>query len=350
MTGLQVSNEDKSMSLPSQMQAVRFIPQAGTAQASKESPADIRIVTQSVPKPGAGEVLIRVTAAGINNADLLQRIGGYNVPEGATDIPGLEVAGTIASVGEGVTTWTEGDRACALLAGGGYAEYVVVDARQVAPVPEQVDLVEAAGIVETAATVWLNIFMTAKFTKDDWVLIHGGSGGVGTMAIQMVKAMGGRPIATAGTDAKVEYARFLGAEGINYKTEDFVDRVHEITDGHGADIILDVVAGRYSEDNLRAIANRGRWVIIGTAGGIKGPINFLRVMAKQAVITGNLLRPRTAQEKGEILAGVVEHIWPLVANDEIDPLIAQTFKLENTNVAYQRFAESDRVGKIVLTM
>ncbi len=338
------------MSLPSQMQAVRFIPQTGSQQASKESPADIHIVSQPLPRPGAGEVLIRVTAAGINNADLLQRVGGYKVPEGASDIPGLEVAGHIASVGEGVTTWSEGDRACALLAGGGYAEYVVVDARQVAPVPEQVDLVEAAGIIETAATVWLNVFMTAKLAKNDWVLIHGGSGGVGTMAIQMVKALGGRPIATAGTDTKVEYSRFLGAEGINYKTENFVERVHEITDGHGADIILDVVAGQYSEDNLRAIANRGRWVVIGTAGGIKGQVNFMRVMAKQAIVTGNLLRPRSAQEKGEILAGVVEHIWPLVANDTIDPLIAQTFKLENADAAYQRFAEPDRVGKIVLTM
>lgn len=338
------------MSLPSQMRAVRFSPQEGAGQVSKDCPADIRIVTQPVPRPGAGEVLIRVNAAGINNADLLQRIGGYNVPEGASEIPGLEVAGTIASVGEGVTTWREGDRACALLAGGGYAEYVVVDARQVAPVPEQVELVEAAGIVETAATVWLNVFMTAEFTKDDWVLIHGGSGGIGTMAIQMVKAMGGRPIATAGTDDKVEYARFLGAQGINYKTENFVDRVHDITGGHGADIVLDVVAGQYSEDNLRAIANRGRWVVIGTAGGIKGQINFMRVMAKQAVVTGNLLRPRTAQEKGEILADVVEHIWPLVTNGAIDPLIAQTFKLENANAAYQRFAESDRVGKIVLTI
>lgn len=340
----------KHMSLPSQMQAIRFIPQRGVDKLSKEHPADIRLVSQDVPKVAAGEVLIKVEAAGINNADVLQRIGGYNVPEGATDIPGLEVAGTIAAVGEGVSDWNVDDRVCALLAGGGYAQYVVVDALQVLPVPDQLDAIEAAGIVETAATVWFNVFMTAKFQKGDRVLIHGGAGGIGTMAIQMVKAMGGQPIATAGSDAKVEYAQFLGAHGINYRTEDFVERIDEITDGHGADIILDIVAAQYSEDNMRALAHGGRWVVIGTQGGIKGPINFLRLMAKQAVLTGNLLRPRTASEKGEILRGVAEQIWPLFTEGKIDPLIAQTFALAETAEAYERFAEPDRVGKIVLTV
>ena len=340
----------KYMSLPSQMQAIRFIPQPGAEKASQEHPADIRVVSQEVPKLAAGEVLIKVQAAGINNADLLQRIGGYNVPDGATDVPGLEVAGTIASIGEDVTEWNVDDRVCALLAGGGYAEYVVVDARQILPVPEQLDVIEAAGIVETAATVWFNVFMTAKFQSGDRVLIHGGAGGIGTMAIQMVKAMGGHPIATAGSDAKVEYSQFLGAQGINYRTEDFVERVDEITEGHGVDIILDIVAGQYSEDNMRALAQGGRWVVIGSQGGIKGPINFLRLMAKQAVLTGNLLRPRTAAEKGEILRGVAEHIWPLFTEGKIDPLIAQTFALAETAEAYERFAEPDRVGKIVLTI
>ena len=340
----------KDMSLPSQMQAIRFIPQAGTQKASKDAPADIEVVEQAVPKPQAGEVLIKVEAAGINNADLLQRIGGYNVPEGASDIPGLEVAGKIAALGEGVTEWDLDDRVCALLAGGGYAEYVAVDARQVASIPDQLDVTEAAGIVETAATVWFNVFMTAQFQPGDWVLIHGGAGGIGTTAIQMVKAMGGKPIATAGSDAKVEYTEFLGAQGINYRTEDFVHRVEEITEGHGVDIILDIVAGDYADANMRALAQRGRWVIIGTQGGIKGEVNFLRMMAKQAVVTGNLLRPRTAAEKGEILAGVVENIWPLFADGTIDPLIAQTFPLADTAAAYERFSESDRVGKIVLTM
>lgn len=332
------------------MQAVRFIPQAGTEKASKDAPADIRIVDLDVPKLGPGEVLIKVAAAGINNADLLQRIGGYNVPEGATDVPGLEVAGTIAAVGDGVTQWRVDDRVCALLAGGGYAEYVAVDARQVIPVPEQLDLVEVAGIVETAATVWFNVFMTAGFQPGDRVLIHGGAGGIGTTGIQMVKAMGGQPIATAGSDAKVEYTQFLGATGINYRTEDFVERVDEITEGHGVDIILDIIAGQYSEDNMRALAHGGRWVVIGSQGGIKGPINFLRMMAKQAVLTGNLLRPRSAAEKGEILRGLVENIWPYFADGTIDPLIAQTFTLRDTAKAYERFAESDRVGKIVLTL
>lgn len=340
----------RGMSLPSQMQAVRFIPQAGTEKANKTHPADIHLVDLDVPKPQVGEVLIRVEAAGINNADLLQRIGGYNVPEGASDVPGLEVAGKIAAVGEGVTTWQIDDRVCALLAGGGYAEFVAVDARQVIPVPAQLDIIEAAGIVETAATVWFNVFMTAGFQAGDRVLIHGGAGGIGTMAIQMVKAMGGYPIATAGSAAKVEYTEFLGAHGINYRTEEFVQRVDELTDGHGVDIILDIVAGQYSEDNMRALAHGGRWVVIGSQGGIKGPINFMRLMAKQAVLTGNLLRPRSAAEKGEILSGLVRDIWPLLTEGEIDPLIAQTFKLEETDAAYERFEESDRVGKIVLTM
>lgn len=338
------------MSLPSQMQAVRFIPQPGTEEASKAEPADIHVVSHDVPQPRSGEVLIKVEAAGINNADLLQRIGGYNVPEGATEIPGLEIAGTVAVTGDGVTNWSVGDRVCALLAGGGYAEYVAVDARQVIPVPDQLDLLEAAGIVETAATVWFNVFMTAAFQPGDRVLIHGGAGGIGTMAIQMVKAMGGYPIATAGSEAKVEYTQFLGAQGINYRTEDFAERIQEITDGHGVDIILDIIAGQYSEENMRALAQGGRWVVIGTQGGIKGPINFLRMMAKQAVLTGNLLRPRSAEEKGEILSGLVEHIWPHFVDGTIDPLIAQTFQLNETAEAYERFAESDRVGKIVLTM
>lgn len=338
------------MSLPSQMQAIRFLPQPGTDKASKAEPADIHVVSHEVPKPGSGEVLIKVEAAGINNADLLQRVGGYNVPEGATDVPGLEIAGTVAAIGDGVTTWSIDDRVCALLAGGGYAEYVAVDARQVVPVPDQLDLIEAAGIVETAATVWFNVFMTATFQPGDRVLIHGGAGGIGTMAIQMVKAMGGYPIATAGSDAKVEYTQFLGAQGINYRTEDFVERIDEITEGHGVDIILDIVAGQYSEENMRALAHGGRWVVIGTQGGIKGPINFLRMMTKQAVLTGNLLRPRSAEEKGDILSGLVEHIWPHFVAGTIDPLIAQTFPLSETAAAYKRFAESDRVGKIVLTM
>lgn len=338
------------MSLPSQMQAVRFFPQAGTEKPSKDQPAEIQLVDHEVPKPAAGEVVIAVEAAGINNADLLQRIGGYNVPEGATDIPGLEVAGKVAAVGDEVSAWAVDDRVCALLAGGGYAEYVAVDARQVAVVPDQVDVIEAAGIVETAATVWFNVFMTAQFQPGDRVLIHGGAGGIGTMAIQMVKAMGGYPIATAGSHAKVEYSQFLGAEAINYRTEDFVERVHEYTDGQGVDIILDIIAGQYSEDNIRALAHGGRWVVIGSQGGIKGQINFLRLMAKQATLTGNLLRPRSAAEKGEILQGVVEHVWPLFTDGRIDPLIAQTFNLADTGAAYERFAEADRVGKIVLTV
>lgn len=340
----------KDMSTPVHMHAVKFMPQAGSEKASRQHPADIHLAEVATPAPQAGEVLIRVAAAGINNADLLQRVGGYNVPEGASDVPGLEVAGSIAAVGQGVSGWNVGDPVCALLAGGGYAQYVAVDARQVLPVPGELDLIEAAGIMETTATVWFNVFMTGQFSAGDYVLIHGGAGGIGTTAIQMVKAMGGIPIATAGSTEKVAYAEFLGAHGINYRTEDFVARVHELTEGHGADIILDIVAGEYADANMKAIAQGGRWVVIGTQGGIKGELNFLRLMTKQAVVTGNLLRPRTAAEKGEILAGVQEHIWPLYADETIDPLIAQSFTLDDAEAAYERFSAADRVGKIVLTM
>lgn len=340
----------KDMPIPSQMQAIRFIPQPGTEKPSKGTPADITVVELETPTPQAGEVLIKVDAAGVNNADLLQRVGGYNVPEGASDIPGLEVAGRVVTCGEGVTTWNVNDKVCALLAGGGYAEYVAVDARQVVPIPDQLDVVEAAGIVETAATVWFNVFMTGQFRAGDWVLIHGGAGGIGTTAIQMVKAMGGKPIATAGSAEKVAYTEFLGAQGIHYRDENFVDCIEEITEGYGVDIILDIIGGKYADENLRALAHGGRWVVIGTQGGIKGELNFLRLMAKQAMLTGNLLRPRTAAEKGEILSGVVEHVWPLFADGTIDPLIAQTFPLSETAAAYQRFSQPDRVGKIVLTM
>ena len=338
------------MSLPSKMQVVRFVPKAGNTKATKQHPAEIRLETAGVPNLGTHEVLIQVHAAGINNADLLQRSGGYNVPEGASDVPGLEVAGTIAAVGHDVQTWNIGDRVGALLAGGGYAEYVAVDARQVVPAPDQLEFFETAGIIETTATVWFNVFMTGQFQPGDWVLIHGGAGGIGTMATQMVKAMGGKPIATAGSDEKVAYTEFLGAQGINYRTENFVDRIEELTEGHGVDIILDIIGGQYADDNMRALAHRGRWVVIGSQGGIKGELNFLRLMAKQAVLTGNLLRPRTAAEKGEILKGVVEYIWPLFTDGTIDPLIAQTFPLAQTAAAYERFSEPDRVGKIVLTM
>lgn len=340
----------KDMSIPAHMHAIKFTPQPGSEKASRQHPADIHLAEVETPTPRPGEVLIRVAAAGINNADLLQRVGGYNVPAGASDVPGLEVAGSIAAVGQGVTGWNAGDRVCALLAGGGYAEYVAVDARQVLPVPGDLDLTAAGGIVETTATVWFNVFMSGQFSAGDYVLIHGGAGGIGTTAIQMVKAMGGIPIATAGSAEKVAYAEFLGAHGINYRTEDFVERVHELTAGHGADIILDIVAGEYADANMKAIAQGGRWVVIGSQGGIKGELNFLRLMAKQAVVTGNLLRPRTAAEKGEILAGVEEHIWPLYADGTIDPLIAQSFSIDETAVAYDRFGASDRVGKIVLTM
>ncbi|XKH52242.1 NAD(P)H-quinone oxidoreductase [Citricoccus nitrophenolicus] len=309
----------------------------------------LAVEDQALPTPGPGEVLIKVTAAGINRADLLQRAGNYPVPEGASEVPGLEVSGTIEETGAGVGNWDFGTPVCALLAGGGYAEYVVVPAGQVVPVPDGVSLTNAAGLPEVAATCWSNLVQQAGVGRGDWVLVHGGTGGIGSFALQLLKALGARPVATAGSAEKVQRSLELGAEvAINHREEDFVARMNEITGGHGADVILDVMGAKYLEKNVAALARGGRLVVIGLQGGASGTLPIGKVMGKNAVVTGTMLRPRPVEEKAGIMREVAEHVWPLVTTGAIRTTTDAVFALEDVAAAQDRFDEADRTGKILL--
>lgn len=332
------------------MQAIRFVVPDGLERATRDRPADVVVRDEQTPTLQPGEVLIKVEAAGINQADIHQRAGNYPPPPGASEIPGLEVAGTVADVGEGVDRSRLGSRVCALLAGGGYAEYVAVDERQVIRTPEGLTSTQAAGIVEVAATAWANTVMHANMSRGDVLLVHGGTGGVGQFAIQLALALGVRAIATSGTEEKVALVRELGADGIDYSREDFAARVLELTEGRGADVILDTVGGRYLNENVRALAMGGRLVIIGTQGGGRGELRILPLMQKRAWVTGTTLRARTPAEKGEVLQQVEEHIWPLIESEKMRIDEPETFRLAETEAALTRFAAADRTGKIVLTV
>jgi NADPH2:quinone reductase len=305
------------------------------------------------PVPGPGEVLIDVVAAGINRADVQQRRGFYPPPPGASEVPGLEVSGRISGFGPDVVKpFAAGDKVVALLAGGGYAQKVAVPAEQVLRVPEGVDLVTAASLPETAATVYSNLFMTAQLQPGELVLIHGATGGIGTMAVQMAKAFGARVAATAGTEEKVSTARaFLGVDiAINYREQDFVEAVRDASGGRGADVILDVVGAKYLEKNVEALAPYGRLVIIGLQGGAKGELNIGLLLNKRAAIIGTALRPRPVEEKGVIMSAVREHVWPLVTDGSIKALVDRTFPLAEVQKAHEYFDSGEHVGKVLLTM
>jgi putative PIG3 family NAD(P)H quinone oxidoreductase len=311
----------------------------------------VAVAEKPIPTPGPGEVLIKVTAAGINRADLLQRSGNYPIPPGASEIPGLEVSGTIEETGADVGNWEFGTPVCALLAGGGYAEYVVVPAGQVVPVPDGVSLIDAAGLPEVAATCWSNLVMQAGVKSGDWVLVHGGTGGIGSFALQLLKALGARPLATAGSAEKMARSLELGAEAaINHREEDFVERVKEITGGHGVDVILDVIGAKYLEQNVTALARGGRLVVIGLQGGVKGTLPLGMLMGKNAVVTGTLLRPRPLEEKAAVMRQVAEKVWPLVTSGAIRTTTDATFPLARTVEAQDRFEASDRTGKVLLVV
>ncbi|GAB3271379.1 NAD(P)H-quinone oxidoreductase [Sinomonas notoginsengisoli] len=316
-------------------------------------PEVLQVREVDAPVPGPGEVLIDVVAAGINRADVQQRRGFYPPPPGASEIPGLEVSGRIAAFGPDVTRpFSVGDKVMALLAGGGYAEKVAVRAEQVVRIPQGVDVVTAAALAETAATVYSNLFMTAQLQPGELLLVHGATGGIGTMAVQMARAYGVRVAATAGTEEKVSAARaFLGVDiAINYKEQDFVEALREATDGHGADVILDVVGAKYLERNVEALATYGRLVIIGLQGGAKAELNLGMLMNKRAAVIATSLRPRPVEEKGAIMAAVKEHVWPLVADGRIKPLVDKTFPLANVVAAHEYFDSGEHVGKILLTI
>jgi len=318
---------------------------------SKPGPPEVlKPVERPDPNPAAGEVRIRVAAAGVNRPDILQRRGAYPPPPGASDLPGLEVAGTIDAVASGVADWHVGDRVCALLAGGGYATLCTVPAVQCLPVPAGMDMVTAAAIPETFFTVWTNVFDRGKLRAGESALFHGGSSGIGTTAIQLAAARGARVFATAGSDDKCRACEQLGAErAINYRTEDFVDVIKQVTGGRGVDLILDIVGGEYISRDLVALAVEGRLVVIGFMGGDSATIDFRRVLGRRLTITGSTLRPRSAAEKGEIASALRREVWPLIERGAVKPVVYRTFPLEEAAAAHRLMESSEHVGKIILT-
>jgi putative PIG3 family NAD(P)H quinone oxidoreductase len=302
------------------------------------------------PVPGAEEVLIRVAGAGVNRPDVLQRRGAYPPPRGASDIPGLEVSGTIAAIGAAVRQWKVDDRVCALVAGGGYATMCVAPAQQCLPVPLNVDLVYAGGIPETFFTVWTNVFERGRLGAGETLLVHGGSSGIGTTAIQLATARGASVLATAGSDDKCRICEGLGAkQAINYRTADFVEAVRELTDGKGVDVILDIVGGSYVGRNLEALATEGRLVEIGfMAGESTATVDLRRILTRRLTITGSTLRPRSVQEKGQIASALRTEVWPLLDRGVVKPVIDRVLPLSRAADAHRRMESSEHVGKIVL--
>jgi putative PIG3 family NAD(P)H quinone oxidoreductase len=300
------------------------------------------------PRPAAGEVLIEIVATAVNRADTLQRQGFYPPPPGASETLGLECSGRVGGLGEGVTGWAVGDEVCALLAGGGYAELVAVPVGQVMPVPAGVSLVEAAGLPEVAATVWSNVFMTAHLSKGERFLVHGGAGGIGTMAVQLAAARGAEVFATAGSPEKLELCRSLGASHvIDYREDDFVEVLSE---AGGADVILDNMGAKYLGRNVAALATGGRLVVIGMQGGAKGELDLSVLLRKRASVTATSLRARPVTEKAAICCGVVENVWPLVAAGAIRPIVETTMPLEDVARAHQLMEDGTHSGKIILTL
>lgn len=303
------------------------------------------------PAPTAGEVLLDVTATAVNRADLLQRDGRYPPPRGASPYLGLECSGTVRSLGPDVTGWRVGDRACALLAGGGYAEQVAVPAGQLLPIPDGVDLVSAATLPEVACTVWSNLVTVAGLTAGQVLLVHGGSSGIGTMAIQVARALGARVAVTAGSARKLEACRDLGAEmAINYHEHDFVAGLREQTDGHGADVVLDVVGGPYLGRNVEALATDGTLVVIGLQGGVKGELNLGLLLAKRARVIGTTLRARPADQKAQIVADVREHLWPMLADGRVRPVVHSVLPITQVAQAHDLVESSRHIGKVALTV
>lgn len=303
------------------------------------------------PHPGQGEILVKVAAAAINRPDVLQRQGHYPPPPGVTDIPGLDVAGTVAALGDDVTGWHLGDAVTALVAGGGYAEYCVVPAPQCLPRPRGLSWVEAAALPETFFTVWSNLFDRCRLEGGETALIHGGSSGIGTAAIAMAKALGSRVIVTAGTEAKCTACSGLGADlAINYRERDFVAEVKAFTGGKGVDVILDMVAGDYLGRNVDCLAEDGRLGIIAVLGGSRGEIDAAKVLRKRLTVTGSTLRARPVAFKGEIARNLEEKVWPLIEEGRIRPVIQATFPLEDAEKAHGVLDEGDHVGKVVLTV
>ena len=304
-----------------------------------------------VPRPSPGEVLLKVEAAGVNRPDVMQRRGLYPPPAGASDIPGLEIAGTVVALGEGASRFKIGDRLCALVSGGGYAEYCTAPEATCLPIPTGLSAPEAAALPETVFTVWSNVFERGGLKAGEWLLVHGGSSGIGTTAIQLAKAFGARVIVTAGSDEKCDACLKLGADvAVNYNTKDFVPEVKSATAGKGANVILDIIGGPYIQKNYEAAAVDGRIVQIAFQKGSKAEVDFMRVMLKRLTHTGSTLRSRPLSEKAALSAAVVEKVWPLVTAGTVRPVMDQGFPLKDAAAAHARMDSSAHIGKIVLTV
>jgi putative PIG3 family NAD(P)H quinone oxidoreductase len=302
-------------------------------------------------EPGPGEVVLDVVASGLNRADLLQRQGFYPPPPGASDVLGLECSGTVRAVGEGVTDWRPGDVACALLAGGGYATQAAVPAGQLLPVPSGVDLVTAAALPEVAATVWSNVFLVANLQPEETFLVHGGSGGIGTFAIQLAHALGARVLTTAGSAENRAACERLGAQvAIDYREQDFVEVTRELTAGAGVDVILDNIGAKYLARNITALGTGGRLVIIGMQGGTRAELDIAALLGKRGAVIATSLRSRPLEEKAAICAAVAEHVWPLVGDGTVRPLVHATFPVDDVRRAHEALEAGGHLGKILLTM
>lgn len=333
------------------MATTRKIPAKMTAIAITEpgGPLVLKPEKRAVPEPGEGEILIRVAAAGVNRPDVLQRKGAYPAPPGASDLPGLEVSGEVAAVGPETQRWTVGDRVCALTPGGGYAEYVTVHGSNALPVPAGFTMTEAAALPETFFTVWHNVFERGGLRNGETLLVHGGTSGIGTTAIQLANAFGARVIATAGSAEKCAACLSLGAfAAINYREQDFVEEVRKVTGGLGADVILDMVAGSYVARNYEAAAVEGRIVQIAVQESPKATTDFARLMVKRLTHTGSTLRPRTVAFKGAIASALESQVWPLLAERRVAPVMDMIFPLKEAWRAHERLEEGSHIGKVVL--
>ncbi len=331
------------MSLPAIMDCIEIEKPGG--------PEALKPAKRPLPTPGQGEVLVKVAAAGVNRPDVLQRRGMYAPPPGTTDLPGLEIAGTVAGLGAGVERWKIGDQVCALVAGGGYAHYCAAPEAQCLPVPKGLDIAQAACLPETVMTVWTNVFERGRLTAGETFLVHGGTSGIGTTAIQMAKAWGASVFATAGGADKAKACRDLGADlAIDYKTQDFAQAVKDATAKRGVDVILDMVGGDYFAKNIDCMAVEGRLVYIASMRGAKVELNIALMMQKRLVITGSTLRPRSVEQKGAIARAVEAQIWPHVAAGRVKPLIHARFPLADAAKAHALMETNAHIGKIVLTV
>ncbi len=331
-----------SSTLPKTMTAIEISTPGG--------PEVLQPVQRPLPEPAAREVLIEVAAAGVNRPDAMQRAGAYPPPPGASDLPGLEVAGTVVACGEEVTAWQLGDTVCALVSGGGYAEYCLAPETQALPVPAALSMLEAAALPETAFTVWTNVFERGRLQAGEVLLVHGGSSGIGTIAIQMATALGARVLTTAGSDEKCRACEELGAvQAINYRQQDFVAAVKEATEGGGVNVVLDMVGGDYLARNVAALAPEGRLVQIAVQQGAEVTLPLLSVMVKRLSITGSTLRPQTVAAKAAMAEGLRRTIWPLLDSGRIKPLIDSSYPLAAAAKAHARLESGDHIGKIVLT-